>query len=443
VASWGRLPAGPSLVCALDDRLRAGARIREPGPPGLAFGNGRSYGDVCLNPGGRLWRTRGLDRFLAFDRAQGIVHCEAGVLLGDLLSLTMPSGWFLPVTPGTQFVTVGGAIANDVHGKNHHRTGTFGAWVRRLRLARTDGSLVDCGPGDNEAWFGATVGGMGLTGVILDAQLQLQRIAGPWMDVETLPFGRLEEFFELARESEAPWQYTVAWIDCTARRGALGRGVFLRANHAGSTAAGAPRRPRRVPVTPPVSLVNGISLRAMNAAYYQLHRLRRGRSLQHYQPYFYPLDGLLEWNRLYGPRGFYQYQSVVPQAGAAEATRAMLEAIGDSGTGSFLAVLKVFGERASPGWMSFPMPGTTLALDFPEQGARTQRLFERLDAVVHAAGGRIYPAKDARMPRELFARGYPRREEFLAYRDTGIESQMARRLLLDGRRPAVPRATTH
>jgi FAD/FMN-containing dehydrogenase len=427
--SWGRLGYGPSEIAELDDPAAAVRRIASAGAPGLAYGNGRSYGDVCLNPGGRLWRTRRLDRFIAFDASTGVLRCEAGVLLQEVARLALPQGWFLPVTPGTQFVTIGGAIANDVHGKNHHRTGTFGCHVRRLTLARTDGSVVACGGGERAALFNATVGGLGLTGVILDAELQLRRVPGPCLEVETVAFGGLDAFFELSACAEATHEYTVAWIDCAARGPALGRGVFLRANHAAGGSAAAPARPQRMFLTPPVSLVNAASLRAFNRAYFALHRRRQGRSLQHYVPYFYPLDRVLEWNRLYGPRGFYQYQSVVPAGCAREATRAMLEAIARAGTGSFLAVLKAFGAVESPGLLSFPMHGTTLALDFPNLGERTEALFERLDAIVREAGGRLYPAKDARMPRALFTAGYPRLAEFLPHRDPGIDSAMARRLL--------------
>jgi len=425
--SWGRLERSPCIALDLADRTRVAELLRRAGPPGLAYGNGRSYGDVCLNPDGRLWRTRGLDRFVAFDPATGIVHCEAGVLLSELTAVTLPHGWFLAVTPGTQFVTVGGAIANDVHGKNHHLTGTFGRHVRRFSLARTDGSLLDCSPHDNAGLYAATIGGLGLTGVIVDAELQLRRVPGPWVDVETIAFENLDAFFSLSEQSQT--EYTVAWIDCAASGSALGRGIFLRGTHAADQRPAAPKAPRRVPFTPPVSLINGLSLRAFNFAYYRLNAARQGRSQQHYLPYFYPLDHVLEWNRIYGPRGFYQYQSVVPPAHARDATRAMLEAIGRSGTGSFLAVLKVFGDVPSPGLLSFPMPGTTLALDFPNLGARTQALFAQLDAIVREAGGRIYAAKDARQPRDLFAQGYARLDEFRSYRDPGIDSAMARRLL--------------
>jgi FAD/FMN-containing dehydrogenase len=395
--------------------------------PGLAYGMGRSYGDVCLNPDGLLWLTTGLDRFIAFDAQSGRLRCEAGVLLKDIQQLLIPRGWMLPVTPGTQFVTVGGAIANDIHGKNHHAAGSFGDHVQRIVLARTDGTVITCGPDLQPQWFAATVGGMGLTGVITEADIQLRKVAGPWLTVETLPYENLDQFFQLADDSEARWEHTVSWIDCLA---ASGRGIFMRAN---SVAVDRPlpktAHKRSVPFVPPVSLINAYSLRPFNTLYFNLKKRQAGHSIQHYQPFFYPLDNLLQWNRIYGPQGFFQYQSVVPRAQGTDAVAAMLREISRSGEGSFLAVLKTFGERQAPGMMSFPQPGVTLALDFPNKNAQTHRLFERLDAIVREAGGRIYMAKDARMPRDLFESGYPRLPEFLNFRDPGISSALSRRLI--------------
>ena len=425
VSSWGRLASPEHELRLLSDPARVAAQLRVSGP-GLAHGLGRSYGDVGLNPGGVLWQATGLDKFIEFDGASGRLLCEAGVTLRDIQRMAFPRGWMLPVTPGTQFVTVGGAIANDVHGKNHHAAGTFGDHVRRLALLRTDGTRIECGPGLEPAWFAATVGGAGLTGVITQAELQLQRVAGPWLDTETIPYDSLDEFFRLADASEGTWEYTVSWIDCLSRRG---RGIFLRANPALALARGEPApRERRMPFTPPVSLVNRLSLRVLNTAYYALNRYRAGPAVVHYGSFFYPLDNLHEWNRMYGPKGFYQYQCVVPRAAGA-AVGALLEAIAQGGDGSFLAVLKTFGGRSAPGMLSFARPGVTLALDFPNAGARTARLFERLDAIVREAGGRIYLAKDARMPRDLFEAGYPRLAEFQAYRDPGISSALSRRLM--------------
>ena len=427
VSSWGRLERSAHRVVPLmapSDVPRQIAASR----PGLAHGMGRSYGDVCLNPGGLLWQTTGLNHFVSFDEHNGRLVCEAGVLLRDIQRMSVPRGWMLPVTPGTQMVTVGGAIANDVHGKNHHATGSFGDHVLTLQLARTDGTVLSCSAALNSEWFAATVGGLGLTGIIVTVELQLRRVAGPWMATETVPYANIEQFFELADSSEAAWEHTVSWIDCMSGGG--GRGIFMRGNPSSLIERPPPRtRERKMPFVPPISLVNQLSLPIFNTAYFHLNKWRAGRGLSHYEAFNYPLDNLLEWNRMYGPRGFYQYQSVVPRSVGQDAISAMLKAIANAGDGSFLAVLKTFGERQAVGMLSFPQPGVTLALDFPNHGARTLKLFERLDAIVREAGGRLYMAKDARMPRDLFEAGYPRLNEFLPFRDAGISSAMSRRLM--------------
>jgi FAD/FMN-containing dehydrogenase len=424
VSAWGRLTADEHRWAWIAERARLPEALRGGGLP---YGNGRSYGDVCLNPGGTLWAMRGLDRFIAFDAEAGLIECEAGVLLKDIIDLVLPRGWFLPVVPGTQYITVGGAIANDVHGKAHHVAGSFGDQIVSFELLRTDGTRLTCMPEQNADWYAATVGGLGLTGVITRARLRLRHVAGPWLDAETLPFDSLEEFFGLSDEAKGRYEYTVAWIDCVS--GGRGRGVFFQGNHCERQVAVRPARSKTFPVTPPVSLINALSLRLFNFAYYRAQRWKRGAAAQHYLPFFFPLDNLLEWNRAYGPRGFFQYQSVVPPAVQLDVTRAMLAEIARSDLGSFLAVLKTFGARPAPGMLSFPMPGTTLALDFPNQGQRTHRLFERLDAIVLEAGGRLYAAKDARMPSLVFEAGYPRLNEFRNYLDPGISSALSRRLL--------------
>jgi FAD/FMN-containing dehydrogenase len=425
VSSWGRLGAEPHDVVELTDRDRIARVIA--GRSGIAHGLGRSYGDACLNPGGVLWRTAALDRFIAFDAANGRLVCEAGVVLRDIQRLLVPRGWSLPVVPGTQWVTVGGAIANDVHGKNHHLVGTFGEHVRRLRLVRSSGETIDCGPDENPELFAATVGGLGLTSLISQAELQLRPTSGPWLEAETVAFAGLADFFALSDESEAPWEHTVSWIDCTS--GSAVRGLFMRARPSPEN-VGRPwrERSRRIPLTPPISMVNRVSLRPFNAVYHALGRRRTGVQVAHYEPFLFPLDSVLDWNRLYGPKGFFQYQSVVPRAAALEATRDMLDAIARSGEGSFLAVLKTFGDRKPAGLLSFPHEGVTLALDFRNCRA-APILFSRLDEIVRAAGGRLYPAKDARMPRALYEATYPNLAAFAAHRDPGMSSGMSRRLM--------------
>ena len=441
VNAWGRLTHDLHDVRVLNDRSRV-APVLAAHQPGLAFGNGRSYGDVCLHPNGILWHTTGLDKLISFDETSGRLVCEAGVLLRDIQRLFVPRGWMLPVTPGTQLITVGGAIANDVHGKNHHAVGSFGDHLVGVSLARTRGEVLALDWASTPALLSATVGGMGLTGVIVTAELQLRRVGSPWLRTETLPYQGLAEFFELADASEQDWEHTVSWIDCLA--GKTARGIFMRANHMKAEEVAAKPSLRqalaaqqrkmqsqalRMPFVPPISLVNGLSLKPFNSAYYQSQKMKRGFDVAHYEPFSYPLDNLQDWNRMYGPRGFYQYQSVLPRDVGQPAVQAMLNAIAASGEGSFLAVLKTFGNREAKGMLSFPQPGVTLALDFPNRGERTLKLFERLDAIVRDARGRLYTAKDARMPRDLFEAGYPRLSEFATHRDPGISSAMSRRLM--------------
>ncbi|MCK6232452.1 FAD-binding oxidoreductase [Stenotrophomonas indicatrix] len=429
--SWGRYPRVEQRIIPVLDRNGA-LPLPSDGGTVLAHGNGRSYGDSCLNPGATLLTSRGLDRFIDFDPATGIVSCEAGVTLADILDIALPRGWFLPVTPGTRYATVGGAIGNDVHGKNHHRAGTFCHHVRCIELLRSDGSRQQLTPADSSGLFAATAGGLGLTGFITWVELQLRRVPGPWIETESIRFDNLDEFFELSRDSAEGFEYTVAWIDCLAKGANLGRGHFLRGDHApgdaqAATPSSAPRR--SMPLVPPVSLVNRLTLRPFNTLYYWRQPARHARQISHYQSYFYPLDGINHWNRMYGPRGFLQHQCVLPPATARDATAALLAEIARSGRGSFLAVLKEFGDRPSPGLMSFPRPGTTLALDFPNDGPDLLKMLDRLDRIVSDAGGAVYPAKDARMSGALFRQAYPAWEAFSRFIDPRFSSGFWRRVM--------------
>ncbi|EDY17262.1 FAD linked oxidase domain protein [Chthoniobacter flavus Ellin428] len=397
----------------------------------LPFGLGRSYGDSCLNDGGDLLVTEELKHLLAFDAERGMMRCEAGVTLDELLRFIVPRGWFLPVTPGTKFITVGGAIANDIHGKNHHRAGTFGCHVTKFELLRSTGERLICSPTENTAQFAATIGGLGLTGLITWAEFQLLRIENSMIDVEELQFANLDEFFAISAESDADFAYTVSWVDCLAEGPSLGRGIFMRGNHArGDSLSHRLHRPPRlgVPVEFPDFALNQYSIQAFNTLYYAKALEAFSRKIVHYDPFFYPLDAVNHWNRIYGRRGFFQYQFVIPFSGDRKVIREIFQRIAASGQGSFLAVLKTFGERRSPGMLSFPAPGLTLALDFANQGWETLSLFNELDQVVLATGGRIYPAKDARMPARVFQECYPRWEEFRQYIDPAFSSSFWRRV---------------
>jgi FAD/FMN-containing dehydrogenase len=428
ISSWGRLSHEDHDVIPLSDRHNVAKLIQiQEGRVGIAHGMGRSYGDVALNPNGLLWLTTELNHLIYFNELTGSLKCEAGVLLRDIQRLFIPRGWALPVTPGSQMVTVGGAIANDVHGKNHHLLGSFGDHVQGIKLIRTDGTEIECGPSQNTKWFAATLGGLGLTGLIVEAEIQLRPIFGPWLDTEIIPYTNLSEFFDLADSSEKNWEHTVSWIDCMSNKG---QGIFMRANpNKELKAVPKMKAEKKMSFLPPISLVNSLTLRPFNFAYRNIQKYKTGFGIAHYEPFFYPLDKLLEWNRMYGPKGFYQYQSVIPRNVGQDATQAMLKEIEKSGEGSFLSVLKTFGNRKSVGMLSFPDPGVTLALDFPNHGSRTHKLLDRLDTIVKEAKGRIYAAKDARMPRELFEAGYPKLNEFIKYRDAGISSSLSRRLL--------------
>jgi FAD/FMN-containing dehydrogenase len=427
--SWGRYP-----------RVRAPRVLPFPDRHGnlpdgesslLPYGNGRSYGDSCLNDGGALLRARQLDRFIAFDPATGILECEAGMLLAEVLDRVVPSGWFVPVTPGTRLVTLGGAIANDVHGKNHHGAGTFGRHVLDFDLLRSDRGLLHCSPTSEPELFAATVGGLGLTGLITRVRLQLRRIDGPWMITESIRFRGFDEFFALSAKSAARFEYTVAWVDFAAKGKALGRGLFSRANHAPAHPLHRPAAPTRrlvMPFIPPLSLVNRVTLRAFNTLYYHRQRRDVAHATTHYEPYFYPLDGIGQWNRMYGPKGFVQYQCVVPPADAPATIARLAREISAAGGGSFLAVLKQFGDLLSPGMLSFPRAGTTLALDFPFEGTRTLRFLDRLDDIVGAAGGAVYPAKDARMSGARFRQYFPAWQAFAPFIDPRFSSSFWRRV---------------
>lgn len=410
---------------AWNDQLAEILRAAAPGSL-LPFGLRCSYGDSCLNGGRELIDCHRLNRILGFDESTGVVRCEGGVSLRDIIEVFLPKGWFLPVTPGTSLVSVGGAIANDVHGKNHHCAGTFGAHVQQIVLHRSDSGLLRCSAGENPDMFRATIGGLGLTGVIAWADVQLKRVRGPWMDSESIPFSSLKTFLDLSHASNDGFEYTVAWIDCFS--GQRVRGVFFRGNHADDTRR--KFRPRHGPTVPfalPGWVLNRWSIGAFNAAYYRVHAFRKGPALAPYDVFFYPLDSIRQWNLLYGRQGFLQYQCVIPQSHP-EACEELLERSARSGMGSFLGVLKQFGSAPPAGMLSFPRPGLTIALDFPMRGERTLQLMRSFDEIVRASGGALYPAKDARMSPAMFESSFPRWRDFTPYIDPCMSSSFWRRV---------------
>ncbi len=426
--SWGRTSRRDRAAVVLGSGA-AGWPVASPSC--LPYGNGRSYGDSCLNDQGLLLDCRGMGHILSFDGDSGVLQVEAGVLLSSIIDHVLQMGWFLPVTPGTKYVTVGGAIANDVHGKNHHHRGTFGSHVRSLELMRSDGSRQRCSARSNPLLFSATIGGMGLTGVITTAELQLMPVASAGVDQEVIRFDGLADFFRLARESDAGSEYSVAWIDQLARGRSLGRGLLIRGNHAhegGLQAVRSGRSRLAVPFELPFSVLNRSSIRAFNALHLRKEGSRHSRRRVALDPFFYPLDGIADWNRLYGPNGLHQHQSVVPLGVAQAAITEMLERTHAAGLASFLTVLKVFGDRPSPGLLSFPRPGATLTLDFPNTGPGVLRLLEELDRVTLVAGGAVNPYKDVRMGAQVFEASFPRWREILPYRDEQLVSDFWRRV---------------
>jgi len=373
--------------------------------------------------------TRGMDRILAVDWEEGVVRAQAGLTLAELIRVALPRGWFPSVTPGTKFVTLGGAVANDVHGKNHHVMGTFGNHVKRLRIYRTDEGIVECTPNLRSELFNATIGGLGLTGIVLDVELQLRPVSSANLAQRSIKFGDLNEFFALSAQYDDHHEYAVAWVDCIATGRHTGRGHYIVGDHARDGLLGeVDVSARRMPFDPPVSLVTGLSLRAFNTLYYHRQRRKSVASVVGYDSFFYPLDKLLDWNRIYGRAGFQQYQCVVPDTNAPDAIKAVLAQISTSGTGSFLAVLKRCGNVPSPGLLSFPLPGVSLALDFPQKDAVNKKLFSRLDALVHEAGGRLYPAKDAHMGSTYFQQAYPQWTQLEALRDPRLMSRFWHRV---------------
>lgn len=432
--SWGRVQRPKQHIHRLDWLGADIANIiRHSSKSVLPYGLGRSYGDLCLNDGGALLDTAALNRLIHFDPQTGRLRCEAGLSIADLLRFAIPRGWFVPVTPGTKFITIGGAIANDVHGKNHHSAGTFGCHVHSFELLRSDGTSLICSRHENTELFRATIGGLGLTGLITWAEIELKAITSSWIDTEIVRFESLEEFLEIEKDSALRYEYTVAWVDTLCQRGL--RGHYIRGQHSAAASAdslqlaGGPRA--LVPLDAPEWLLGSWSIRAFNTLYYHKQQQRIKKIRQIYEPFFYPLDAVSGWNRLYGRRGFYQFQCVIPHD-RLTSLKEILTRITASQNGSFLAVLKTFGERRSPGLMSFPQPGLTLTLDFANRGERTRSLLAELDQLTQQAGGRLYPAKDSTMASQSFLQGYPETREFVRYLDPKFSSSFWRRVYCGG-----------
>lgn len=407
---WGRLalPGREVLSCDLES-LTVGAA--------LCRGLGRSYGDSSLpaRPDDRIANTLLADRILGFDSTSGVLWAEAGLSLAEINRLFIPRGWFPPITPGTKFVTLGGMVASDVHGKNHHREGCFGAHVRGLRVRLADGDIVQCSPSTNADLFYGSIGGMGLLGHILEVEFAMRRIPTPWIMMESRRMGSIDEFLAGLSDAAGTWPMTMGWIDCLRRGASLGRGILMAGRWATAEETGGAAlktsAERALPFELPNFALNWFTARAFNAVYYWSHLRKRRERLVAPDPFFYPLDAILHWNRAYGPRGFTQYQCVLPRAAGPGAVREFLERLAKLGSASPLCVIKDCGPEGS-GTLSFPLEGTSVAVDMaisPE----IQRVVDRLNELVIAAGGRIYLTKDGFTRPAHFQAMEPRLPAFL------------------------------
>ncbi|MDK7374447.1 MULTISPECIES: FAD-binding oxidoreductase [Weeksella] len=400
VSNWGNYPE----IIAKEYTPQTIEEIQEvlaQEPTIIARGNGRCYGDASLQD--TLLSTKRLNYFIDFDRDNGIIECESGVLLSEIIEVIIPEGFFIAVTPGTKFITVGGAIASDVHGKNHHVDGCFSEHVLYFDLMIENGEVLRCSREENAAYFWATIGGMGLTGIILSARFQLKKIETAYIQQEAIQAQNLDEMYQLIDESES-WTYTVAWIDCLQKGKNLGKGLLLRGEHAVRKQLSGklyeqPLTVKKkfhlnIPFNFPSFVLNPWSIKIFNFLYYHKQLKKKSGQIIDIDSFFYPLDAVFHWNRIYGKKGFIQYQFVIPKENGKEGMRKILETIAQSGNGSFLVVLKLFGLNNPQAYNSFPFPGYTLALDF-KLNKNLPQLVKRLDALVKQYDGRIYRTKDA------------------------------------------------
>jgi len=440
LTGWGRMAPATCRVYRPEKRRALSRLLKEAGTSSfIPRGMGRSYGDAAVNADAAAIDMTRLNRMLDFDPESGELECEAGVTLAEIIACFLPRGYFLPVTPGTKFVTVGGAIANDIHGKNHHKVGSFGNFVRGIDLLLPSGEVLHCAPDRYSDIFWATVGGIGLTGVILAARIQLVPVPSAYLSVDYHRAPDLDDALATMAGSDARYSYSVAWIDCLASGSSLGRSVLMRGDFAKpkQLAAGRKDRPyepphktaKAVPFDFPAFVLNPVTVRLFNGWVYGSHKSAEGVIVD-YNSYFYPLDTIHHWNRLYGKNGFAQYQATFP-AEQSEGIVKLLETLSASGRPSFLAVLKRFGE-GNASYLSHPMAGYTLSLDIPNHRGLIQFLQE-LDAIVLEHGGRLYCGKDVATSAETFAQMYPRLEEFKAVKqridpENTLSSSMARRL---------------
>lgn len=428
VTSWGRVKYQESRIIYPDINITTD--IFNYPKKFLVYGNGRSYGDICLNPDGNLLSLNKFKSFIYFDRVNGILECQSGILLKEIQDMTSLDGWILPVTPGTQLITVGGAIANDIHGKNHHIYGNFGHHIISLKLLRSNGEICQCDSNINSNLFFATIGGFGMTGVILSAKIRLKKISSAYLKIKKNYFKDIEEFFSFSDACEKNNEFSVGWIDSLNKK--KNQGLLSSANWIDNKSEVFDRPQRRhltIPDTFSFNIVKHPFVKAFNWSYLVTSKFNRSEEIKFFSDFLYPLDSISNWNLIYGKKGFYQYQCVIPFKTRLEGINSLLSEIKKFDMGSFLTVIKTFSEIKSLGMMSFPVHGVTIALDFPNYNSKIDTLFSSLDSIVSEHSGRVYLAKDAKLNKNLFYRMYPVFESFLKYKDPALSSCLSQRLM--------------
>lgn len=434
IVSWGRYPFLPQLQHQIywPKELHSYYSVLNKSKSTiLPYGLGRSYGDSCLADSNNVISINSMNRILHVDWNKGALIAQAGITFSEIISFILPYGWFLPVSPGTKFITLGGAVANDVHGKNHHNSGTFGSFIKRIILYNSQKGIIECSSNNNSNLFAATIGGLGLTGLILEVEFSLKKVSSSYISQSSYRFDNLDEYFEISKARDHNNEYAVAWIDCTAKGKSFGRGQYITGNHDENKSFDEIKLDMlSIPFKSNFSLVNKFTLKVFNELYFQKQQRKEVLKVLNLDKFFYPLDKIRNWNLMYGKNGFQQYQCVLPKYCQFDLLKEILNIIAKSETGSFLAVLKNCGPKISPGMLSFPMEGVSLALDFPQKKLINKRLFLILDHLVHEAGGRLYPAKDAHMSAIHFKRAYPRWAEVEKLRDPRILSKFWMRTAL-------------
>ena len=426
ISSWGNnVPVKYTNSKNLTEQNYSKCKITEGS---LVFGNGRSYGDVCFAKDLVIF-SKDYNRVVSIDENTGIITCQSGLLLHDLFKEIIPKGWFLPVVPGTQFITIGGAVANDIHGKNHHNKGSFGNHVIEIKLRDSQNNIINCSKNENYDLFKATVGGLGLTGVILEVKIQLIQLGNTYISQNTTPFYSFSDYLNLNKEFESDYEYTVAWVDFGNNVEKI-NGIFISGNHAkkSNNLQYKQRRIKIFPFTPPISFINNLTVSILNKVYFIKNKKIKNSTVK-INKFFFPLDIIHDWNKAYGKRGLIQYQFVLPLEKVEESVGKIHKKIIESGIKPSLTVLKSFGDIRPEGYLSFPREGVSFAIDFPNKRGKVIDLLNKLDTVVFRYGGALYPAKDMRMDKKMFVHSFPNLQEFLKSKDPKMNSKFFERIM--------------